>query len=57
MNKQEFNFKKIGHLERKKLQFAVDRSNYIDGWEDCIKELEKALRMKLDDILKIKKEN
>jgi len=56
MNRQEFNFKKLDHLERKKLQFAVDRSNYIDGWEDCVRELEKALSMKLDDILKIKKE-
>jgi len=55
MNRQEFNFKKIAHMDKKNLKFAVDRSNYIDGWDDCVRELEKELGIELDAILKIKK--
>lgn len=55
MNKQEFNFIKINLLNKRGLKFAVDCNNYLNGWEDCIRELEKYFELKIDDILKLKK--
>ena len=51
MNSKEFDVLKIDHLVKKDLRFACDRSNYIDGWDDCIRELEKYSVLKLQDIL------
>ena len=54
MNKQQFNFLKIDLIRKRDLKLTIDTSNYVDGWNDCVRELEKVLDMKIDDILKLK---
>jgi len=53
MNKQEFNIRKRVIMDKKpSLIITPNRSNWIDGWDACIKELETISEMTFDNILK-----
>lgn len=46
MNKKEF--------DKLNLRFVIDRSNFLLGWESCLRELEKVTGKTLDQLLKEK---
>lgn len=54
MDKQIFNSLRRNNMERRRLTITVDRATYMNGWDDCIKELEKVTGLDLDKILIMK---
>lgn len=38
-------------LEKRNLGFALDRHNFINGWNDCLSTLQKEYNLNIDQIL------
>lgn len=54
MNKKDFSKSIDSHMNKFDLRFVIDKSNFINGWDSRIRELEKVTGKTLDQILKEK---